>query len=128
MENNNLPIPSRLFYGNKNHESDEEEVDFEGSSSSEYIPSSSESSEMDWDSSENEDAEPDIEIGIPTNTWTPVTGRTLKVFNFLDRHSQLGRDDVNIRPIRPIDFFHMMVTDEVYELIVYQTNLNAQLL
>ncbi|XP_055918628.1 piggyBac transposable element-derived protein 4-like [Eupeodes corollae] len=71
-----------------------------------------------------EDEDADV-VDISSNIWAAVSGRSLKTFVFTDHHSIPGISNMEISSIRPIDLFGLMVTDEVYALIVLQTNLNA---
>lgn len=131
MANNNSGINTTIFYGNRDRDegSDTDEVDFEGSDSEDYVPSEVESSGSDF----SRDSEPSI-VGedIPdapdmplssANLWTPVSGTSLNTFVF-DEAPTFGIERGQ-STFRPIDAFRIMVTEEIFDLIVNQTNLNA---
>lgn len=129
-----ITITPNVFYGNpgRNH-SDDEDEDFEASDSEEYIPSDADSSDSDENilmedvESENEDEEvlPSTSGSVSSNQWTPVTKTTLKEFIFEPTESELMQN-INVNQMNPIDLFSLMVTDDVYQLIVTETNLNAK--
>lgn len=130
-------IPAGVFYGKRKRgdesDNESEEADFDPSDSDEYIPSndstSSDSDEdieddndvLEYAESPNEDEEHNIHSR--SNNWGSVTGNTIKTFPFID----------DARPpvitisnnTKPIDIYNTMVTNEVYQLLVKQTNSNA---
>ena len=106
----------------------EEDFSFEDSDS--YRPdfSSDQSSESDFDDvfADAGMDSGDEESSNIRSTWFAVDGSHCKQFLFSDISGIHGFSGVSASSLRPIDVYSKLVTDDVYDLVVEQTNLNAQ--
>ena len=132
---------ARNFYGSRNPQnsaepfSSESEQEYEVISCEEldsHCPSelsSSDSFESDFvetspENSDDDDQESSVFNDKPL--WSTVNGSYQKQFVFTDDSGIYGFSGMSAATVEPIDVYSMMVTDDVYNLIVEQTNLNAQ--
>ena len=132
---------ARSFYGSRNpqnsaelfsSESEEECEVISCEASNSYCPSelsSSDSFESDFvetspENSDDDDQGSSVFNGRPL--WSTVNGSYQKQFVFTDDSGIYGFSGMSAATVEPIDVYSMMVTDDVYNLIVEQTNSNAQ--
>ena len=132
---------ARSFYGSRNpqnsaelfsSESEEECEVISCEESDSYCPSelsSSDSFESDFvetspENSDDDDQGSSVFNGRPL--WSTVNGSYQKQFVFTDDSGIYGFSGMSVATVESIDVYSMMVTDDVYNLIVEQTNLNAQ--
>ena len=134
-------INPRRFYGanaqqNMPNDSDSDD-DISVDDSSSYCPSHSSSSESfesdseeslpDGSNSHHNDGENDSsDDPFLPDTWHTVDGTYRKQFVFADDGGNFGFSGIAPDELKPIDVYSKMVTDDIYDLIVQQTNLNAQ--
>ena len=97
------------------------------SSSSESFKSDSEESLPDSSNSNHNDEQNDSsdDPHFP-GTWHAVDGTYRKQLVFADDAGIFGFSGIAPDELKPIDVYSNMVTDDIYDLIVQQTNLNAQ--
>jgi len=133
-------MDARRFYGQGNTQStspSSDESDISCEDSDEYNPSCSSSSELfesDVDnfslrtssSDDNDDQPSSSSRNRASGTWFAVDGTHRKQFVFTDDSGIYGFNGLSADTVKPIDVYSMMVTDDIYNLIVEQTNLNAQ--
>ena len=62
----------------------------------------------------------------PLGSWSTADGSHRKQFVFTDDRGIFGFTGMSAATVKPIDIYLMMVIDDIYDLIVEQTNLNAQ--
>ena len=106
--------------------------------SSLYSPSHSSSSESSFES-DSEESLPDStnsnhndeqndssDDPLLLGTWHTVDGTHRKQFVFADDGGIFGFSGIAPDELKPIDVYSKMVTDDIYDLIVRQTNFNAQ--
>ncbi|KAL4101274.1 hypothetical protein QTP88_021294 [Uroleucon formosanum] len=90
------------------------------------IESESNSDFQDSTEGEEEDEDEDHSISVHNtiqSTWNTVSGNYQKHFNFIGNYGPLViLDEVS----EPIDFFKLFLTDEIIQLMVIETNRNAQ--
>ncbi|KAL4104076.1 hypothetical protein QTP88_019389 [Uroleucon formosanum] len=90
------------------------------------IESESNSDFQDSTEDEEEDEDEDHSISVHNtiqSTWNTVSGNYQKHFNFIGNYGPLViLDEVS----EPIDFFKLFLTDEIIQLMVIETNRNAQ--
>jgi len=104
----------------------DDDRDFQSDSDSDYVPESAEdvsSDEGDVEPSDNDTVVGDdsgADTASVSNNWKPPVGHH-KVFDRID----CDRDDICI-PDEPVDCFRLFVDDEVMNLMVDETNLNAE--
>ncbi|KAL7643479.1 UNVERIFIED_CONTAM: hypothetical protein RMT77_005461 [Armadillidium vulgare] len=67
-----------------------------------------------------------VKIENPSTTWSEIDGDYCSNFSFFDVSGPPEKKTTQSHLTQPIDAFNLMVTDDVYNLIVKQTNLNAQ--
>ncbi|KAJ6648949.1 PiggyBac transposable element-derived protein 4 [Pseudolycoriella hygida] len=73
-------------------------------------------------SEESDSVDREANIVVSTGpTWERVTGKSLRQFAFREIPTS---PNINVAS-KPIDVFDLFVTDEIYDLVVTQTNLNA---
>ena len=129
------------FYGSRNpqnsnlissSESEDEIEDILSKDSDSYCSSelsSSDSFESDYDISSDTSVE-DHQGGCgnnnrPLGTWSTVNGSHRKQFVYSDDSGIYGFSEMQAATVKPADIYSMIITDDVYNLIVEQTNLNA---
>lgn len=88
---------------------------------SDWIVSSDTEDEIS-DISEDLDSDEEVEVVVINSDWGPVTGHSLQKFSF----TETPTSPVINANTKPIEVFNMFVNDEVYDLVVTQTNLNAR--
>ena len=127
----------RRFYGaaagGEHSGSDSEEDISISESDGSYRPShssSSESSESDIDNAPDRDTSSDSDDEQSINglraSWFPVDGTHRKQFVFSEVPGIHGLNGISASDIKPIDVYSILVNDDVYNLVVEQTNINAQ--
>ncbi|KAL7647192.1 UNVERIFIED_CONTAM: hypothetical protein RMT77_002450 [Armadillidium vulgare] len=77
------------------------------------------------ENSGNEELNMNNEYLSTFNDWFTVDGTHQKNFLFTDIPRTTEMKALGSQPFKPIDIFNLMVTDNVYNLIVKQTNINA---
>ena len=111
------------------------ESDISAEESSSYCPSHSLSSEMsksdeailDDSNSDNDDDRDNSPDDRPLHgAWHAVDGTHRKQFVFVDDGGIYGFSGIAQDEITPIDVYSKMETNDIYDLIVEQTNLDAQ--
>ena len=97
------------------------------SSSSESFESDSEESLPDSSNSNHNDEQNDSsDDPLYPGTLHIVNGTYRKQFVFADGGGIFGFSGIAPDELKPLDVYSNMVTDDIYDLIVQQTNLNAQ--
>lgn len=107
-------------------DSSESDTDSEPSDSDDSDPTdsivSSENEDDVSNTSEESESEHEVDTVVDSEDWQPVTGTSLNQFTFTEI---VTSPVINVES-KPIEIFNLFVTDEVYDLIVTQTNLNAR--
>ena len=97
------------------------------SSSSKSFESDSEESLPDSSNSNHNNEQNDSsDDPLLPGMWHTVDGTYHKQFVFSDDGGIFGFSGIAPDELKPIDVYSNMVTDDIYDLIVQQTNLNAQ--
>ena len=115
-------------------ECEEKSEDITCEDSDSYCPSklsSSNSLESDFnettpESSDDDDQSSSSFNSRPLGSWSTDDGSHRKQLVFTDDNGIYVFTEMSATTVKPIDIYSMMITHDVYDLIVEQTNLNAQ--
>lgn len=121
-------IPTHVMYGSSSRDNEDSDRDFGCSDSDEYIPSSelsTSSNEGVSDNESNDYSDSDDDNVLPGPRWRSVSGTNRQNFEFSGNPGTPAVSLLQTENIQPIDVYNIMVTDDICELIVRETNNNA---